>query len=285
MKMQNTVLKISLMFLGIVLLQYYTHAQYFHTDILSSLDIQSNFLGLSKNKIKKVTVQAYDANNEMIEDFILYQDVKADKKQLTTYSKSNLSDASILETFYNDNHFPIQLFDSSEGASTRTSFRYDRAGRLIELESNSVQMEQAENQVTEKRIYFYGNVPMPDSMYRIKGNRDTMRVLFLTSENGLPGEEQWFKDGKKIETWFYYYDENNRLTDIVRYNQAAKKMLPDYLFGYDANGNLSSKITVQPGTGAFRIWQYQYDGRGLKKEEQVKNKERQTEGRLVYTYQ
>jgi YD repeat-containing protein len=285
MKMQNTGLKISLMFLGIVLLKFYATAQYYYSDILSSVDIQSNFSGLTKHKIKKVTVSAYDANNEKIEEFILYQDVKADKNQLTTYSKSNLSDASILETFYNDKHFPIQLIDSSEGASTRTYYGYDGLGRLIQLESNSIQQEQAENRVTEKRIYFYDNGSMPDSMHRIKGNRDTMRVLFLATENGLPGEEQWFKDGKKIETWFYYYDENNRLTDIVRYNMAAKKMLPDYLFGYDDQGNLSSKITVQPGTGAFRIWQYQYDVRGLKKEEQVKNRERQTEGKLVYTYQ
>ena len=88
----------------------------------------------------------------------------------------------------------------------------------------------------------------------------------------------------KMETWFYYYDEGNRLTDIVRYNAAAKKMLPDYLFGYDGQSNLSSKVTVQPGTGQFRIWQYKYNEGGLKTEETVLNRQRQPEGRLVYFY-
>jgi len=285
MKMQNTGLKFSLMILGIVVLHFYSPAQYYFTDILSGADIQSHFSGLAKHKIKKITVNAYDANNEVVDDFILYQEVNANKKQLTTYSKTNLSDASILETLYNDKYFPLQVIDSSEGASTRTYYQYDSKGRLIQLASNSIQQEQAENKVTEKRIYYYSNTLTPDSMHRIKGSRDTMIVKFIPSENGLPGEEQWFKEGKKTETWYYYYDENNRLTDIVRFNAAARKMLPDYLFGYDEQGNMSSRITVQPGTGAFRIWQYQYDARGLKKEEQVRNRNRLVEGRMVYTYQ
>lgn len=285
MKLQNTVMKFSLLFLGIALLHFSLSAQYYYSDILTGKDIQSHFSNLEKHKLKKVTITAYDAGNEVIDDFILYQEIDRNKRTLTTYSKSNLSDASILETGFNEAHLPIYVLDSSEGASTRTFYQYDAFGRVKILESVSMQSEQQENVVSEKRIYTYNAGGVPETMFRIKGNTDTMQVNFVATENGLPGEEHWIKSGKKIETWFYYYDDQNRLTDIVRYNAAAKKMLPDYLFGYNETGQLSSRVSVQPGTGDFRIWQYTYDNRGLKKEEIVKNRSRQTEGKMVYAYQ
>jgi hypothetical protein len=285
MKLQNTGMKFSLMFLGCLLWHISLQAQYYYSDILGGKDIQTQISTLIQYKVNKVSVTAFDAGNEEIEDFILYQQINRDKKTLTTYSKSNLSDASILETGYNEQHLPIYVLDSSEGASTRTSYQYDAMGRVKVLESVSIQSEQQENVVSEKRIYTYNTNGVPETMLRIKGNRDTMQVNFIATDNGLPGEEQWIRAGKKVETWYYYYDEQNRLTDIVRFSAAAKKMLPDYLFGYDETGNISSRISVQPDTGDFRIWLYSYDSRGLKKEGIVKNRSRQPEGKMVYTYQ
>jgi YD repeat-containing protein len=278
-------MKIYLFVIGILLMHLQTRAQYYYNDILNAQTNKTNFERLQQHRIKKVTVKALETDGTEIEDFLLNQEIDMNKKTFTTYSKTNLSDASILETKFNENNMPASVLDSTDGGSTRTQYNYDARGRLISMHSRSVQSEQKENVVTETREYTYDEKDIPVQMLRIKEKVDTMLVKFIPAENGLPGEEEWWKAGKKIETWFYYYDEDNRLTDIVRYNLAAKKMLPDYLFGYDENDNLTSKVTVQAVTGAFRIWQYKYDTRGLKVEETVLNRQRQPEGKLVYSYQ
>lgn len=283
--MQSKGMQISQLIIVFFLLYLPAKAQYFYNDILVTNDNRLHFEKLVNSKVKKVTVKAYQNDGEEIDDFILRQEVDLKAGTITTYSKTTFSDASILKTTFNNNRMPVAVLDSAEGASTTTRYIYNTEGLITTMESFSVQSEQKENVVTETRQYFYTNKGMPQRMYRISGGTDTMTVLFTPSENGLPGEEAWYKAGEKIETWYYYYDERNRLTDIVRYNAAAKKMLPDYLFGYDGAGNLSSKVTVQPGTGQFRIWQYKYKSGGLKTEETVLNRQRQPEGKLVYFYE
>jgi hypothetical protein len=278
-------MKISQLIIWSLLLYYPATAQYYYNDILLSGENQIHFSRLIKNKIKQVSVKALEEDGTPIEDFYLDQKIDLSKRTLTTYSKTNFSDASILETQFNEAKMPVSVLDSADGASTITHYSYDESGRISTLQSTSVQPEQKENVVTELRSYSYNAMGMPYQMLRIKGGADTMVVKFSMAENGLPGEESWYKSGKKIETWYYYYDENKHLTDIVRYNAVAKKMLPDYLFGYDESNNMSSKVSVQPVTGQFRIWQYKYDARGLKTEEMVMNRQRKPEGKLVYTYE
>ncbi len=284
MKMQITAIKVSLILFCFTLCGLSTKAQYYYNDLMGTEANKKNFSLLQKEKIKKITVKAYDAEGEEIDDFVLYQEVNPKKRTLTTFSKTNLTDASILETTYAFTGLPETALDSSECASTRTFYQYDSNGRLTYMFSRAIQSEQSENIVSEERIYTYNQNNTLSTMIRIKGNSDTMLVTLIPDEHGLPAEEHWKKDGKKIETWYYYYDAQNRLTDIVRYNDAAKKLLPDYLFSYDEPGNLTTKVTVIPGTGAFRIWQYRYDERGLKIQESVMNKQRKSEGKLVYTY-
>jgi YD repeat-containing protein len=277
-------MKISKLFVWCCIITLPAKAQYFYNDILLAGQNKIHFEKLAGSKIKTVTVKAYQNDGEEIDDFVLRQEVDKAAGTLTTYSKTTFSDASILKTTFNNLRMPVVVLDSAEGASTTTHYAYDDKERIISLSSYSVQSEQKENLVTETRQYVYNEKGMPEKMLRINGGTDTMTVIFSTAENGMPGEEAWFRNGQKIETWFYYYDEKNRLTDIVRYNAAAKKMLPDYLFGYDENNNLTSKVTVQPGTGQFRIWQYKYNAGGLKTEETVLNRQRQPEGRMVYFY-
>ncbi len=285
MNLQFTGMRSSIIFLYLILSAFFCSAQYYYNDIISTEANRKNFSILQKEKIKKVAVKAYDSGDEIIDDFVLYQEIDAGKRTLTTFSKTNLTDASILETRYNPKGFPESSLDSSEGASTRTSYLYDEKDLLISMQSISIQSEQKENVVTEKRRYSYNAQGMPEKMVRTKGEKDSMTVIFIPAENGFPGEEQWFKSGQKVETWFYYYDAQNRLTDIVRFNEAARQMLPDYLFSYDDRGNLANKITVSPGTSNFRIWQYKYSIEGLKIQETVLNRDRKPEGKLVYEYQ
>lgn len=265
-------------------MSFCANAQYFYNDILLAAQNKTHFEKLVRSKVKTVTVKAYQNDGEEIDDFVLRQEIDLGAATLTTYSKTTFSDASILKTTFNKNRMPVTVLDSAEGASSTTRYTYNPAGQIISLSSVSVQPEQQENIVTEVRNYQYNAKGMAEKMIRIKNGTDTMTIVFTEAENGLPGEETWYRGEKKIETWFYYYDDKNRLTDIVRFNALAKKMLPEYLFGYDEKNNLASKVTVQPGTGQLRIWQYKYNAAGLKTEEIVLNKQRQQEGKMAYIY-
>ena len=73
--------------------------------------------------------------------------------------------------------------------------------------------------------------------------------------------------GQTLPSIYYYYDNDGRLTDIVRYNQKAGRLLPDYVFEYNS-GRLSSMLFVPAGSTDYQKWIYSYDANGLK--DQVK---------------
>ena len=87
-----------------------------------------------------------------------------------------------------------------------------------------------------------------------------------------------------LETYYYYYDQQHRLTDIVRFNQKLKKLVPDYVFEYDANGRLA-QMTQMSGNGKYFTWQYEYNEKGLKWKETCRDNERKLVGKIEYKYE
>jgi YD repeat-containing protein len=108
--------------------------------------------------------------------------------------------------------------------------------------------------------------------------------VFVAAENGRPGEEQWWKGQRRLETYFYYYDEQHRLTDIARFNKRAQRILPDLLFEYHPQGWLAKQVSVQANSNQYRTYRYSYDARGLKVKEEILNKQNQIEAVIFYTY-
>lgn len=257
-------------------------AQYYYSDIVANTEASLNYQLLKKHNLTKVTVSALEADGTAAEGFFLEQDLQA--ATLTTRSQSAFSEASILQSRFDAKARLEYTYDSSVASNNKINYHYDAAGRLLRIETQSMQDGQQQYVIGEVRQYSYtDDSNIPNEMLRVAG-KDTLYVRFTRDANGKPATETWYKDGRKTETWYYYYDEANRISDIVRFSDAAGRMLPDYLFGYNAQGQVTSKVAVQPGTGVFRVWQYFYDARGLKIEETVMNKQRQPEGKLVYTY-
>ena len=98
-------------------------------------------------------------------------------------------------------------------------------------------------------------------------------------------EERNFRRGVFTDPIYYYYDDRNRLTDIVRFHYKANRLLPDYLFEYDDNDRVIQKITTTSGQHiGYLIWRYLFDEKGLKRKEALFNKEKQPQGRIDYSY-
>src|SRR6476469_206814 len=125
---------------------------------------------------------------------------------------------------------------------------------------------------------------------RVSKSEDCSNRVFNTTsyeynEKGNVGEEIWRRKGKETERYYYYWNDNHQLTDIVRFNLKARKMLPDFLFEYDSEGRVSQMTQVPANSSNYMIWKYVYDEKGLKKRELLYNKQHQAIGYVEYQYQ
>ncbi len=262
------------------------NAQYYYNDILGNKQAKEHYQLLKKNNIKKVTVTSTDPNGEPIEGISILQEINARRNEMTTSTQSPSSPTSILSTKFLENGMPATTNDSTEAAVSLTSYTYGSGTpeNLTGVTSASHEPEQTILKFSENRQYTF-NGSQPKSMLRIKNGKDSLKVQFLADEHGWIGEERWVEKGKTIETYYYYYDAKGHLTDIARYSTRARRLLPDYTFEYDGNGRLAQMTSFVNGTNQYRIWRYTYDDRGLKTKEVVFNKDKQAEGKVLYSYE
>ncbi|MES2773130.1 MAG: hypothetical protein V4722_03045 [Bacteroidota bacterium] len=260
-----------------------TKAQYYYNDILGNKQAKDNYLLLKQNNIKKITVNTTDPNGEPTEGFAILQEINARKNEMTTSTQSALSPTSILSTKYLLNGYPATTTDSTEAAVSITNYTY-QTDNLSVINSTTHEPEQHIVKFYEQRQYVF-SATQPKTMLRIKNGKDSLLVKFVTDEHGWIGEEQWTEKGKRTETYYYYYDTRGKLTDIVRYSNKARRLLPDYTFEYDATGHIAQMTSFVNGTNQYRIWRYTYDERGLKTKEVVFNKDKQAEGKVIYNYE
>ncbi|MEO7308754.1 MAG: hypothetical protein ABIX01_00035 [Chitinophagaceae bacterium] len=262
-------------------------AQYYYNDILGNQEAKDNFLLLKKNNIKKVTVTSTAPDGMPVEGLAILQEINARKNQMTTSTHNELNPTSILLTQYLTNGLPASTTDSTEAAVSATIYTYsdDGVGNLLSITSKTHEPEQSAIKFMEQRQYTFNGMK-PSSMLRVKNGKDSLQVQFVNEEHGWIGEERWTEKGKATETYFYYYDVKGNLTDIARFNKKANRLLPDYTFEYDATGRITIMNSFVNGTNQYRIWRYTYDGRGLKTKEVVfNNKAKESEGKVVYSYE
>jgi len=257
-------------------------SQYYYNDIIAPQQAQAQNMLLKKNNIKKVTATSIENDNAQGSAFKIDQDIlqngdviitnSTDAAGINTYTKSNFSNSKI-----------IRNVDSNSNVVTTVSYRYDNTGKLLNI--TSVTNDAFMNSHLEEQHQWFYNAEKPSYMLRVKDGKDTTRIEFVYDENGNLGEEKWMKKNYTLEHWYYYYDNAGRLTDIVRFNLKAKKMLPDFLFEYDAAGKLVQTTQVPSGISSYLIWKYAFDDKGLKTNETCYNKQKQVVGKIVYSYQ
>jgi hypothetical protein len=191
---------------------------------------------------------------------------------------------SILVTQFNAKGQLIRSADSSNTTLNVSSYTYDVAGRLAAVENVSQAYAYKTKEVVRHQ-YTYDSTGLPVSMLRIKNGTDTAFVQFKADEKGNVGEEIITAKGKPTQTWYYYYDAQNRLTDIVRFNDRARRLLPDYVYEYNEQSLLSQMISVQSGGSDYVTWRYQYNPQGLKTKESCFSKQKQLMGYVTYRYE
>lgn len=184
----------------------------------------------------------------------------------------------------------ISIIDSSLDIQSTTTYSYDAAGRVSRIE-NIVGDSSSDFNHKEIHYWTYNAAGKPEKMWRIiestgaENSTDSMEIRFIADENGNTAEERTYKRGVETGYLYYYYDSENRLLDIVRYNTKMKKLLPDIMFEYDEQGNVAQKTTTTSSLHlGYLIWRYIYNEKGLKTKEVLFNKDKQITGKIEYAY-
>lgn len=260
-----------------------TYTQYYFNDIVANQQSNKQYQLLKDNKIKKMKATSYDGNNQPSEGFSLEQEFSSDYKRLITLSTITSGAVSTLVTYY-ENDKVKSSHENARGVETQTDYTYDEKGR-IQIINSATTDTSVKSTSTETHIWSYNDKNQPQLMLKIKNKKDTTHIEMIPDEYGNIGEERWKRKGAPFETYYYYYNVKSQLTDIVRFNKRAQKLLPDFLFEYDTLGRIKQMIQVPAISSNYMIWKYVFNDKGLKQQELCTDRQKQLVGKIEYIYQ
>lgn len=257
--------------------------QYYYKDLVSVQQINETFRLYKANKINKVTLNSFQGSIPVIEGFIGEQEVVLSKNQVITYTKTVEAGESFFTAFYNPEGFLIKTIDSTQETVSISVYQYDSNNRLFELKHDTRATDNSSS-TSEVHFWKYADNTKPQKMVRVKNGSDSTIVNFTTDDQGNISEEEAFQRGKSQGKIYYYYNAKNQLTDVVRYDARLKRLLPDYIFEYEDNGELSTMMIIPEGSTDYQKWYYKYDDTGLKLADFCYNKRNELLGKVEYNY-
>lgn len=257
-------------------------AQYYYKDVIGTNETAATMKLYQQHKVNRVVLNSYDEDGTKSDAFYVEQTFSPVTNTLRTITRSGVTLESVLTTYLNANGQVAKTVDSSTALVSTSIYSYNNEGLLTNVQQSSIDTSNNFSQFEEHQWqYENGKV---SRLLRIKNKKDTAIVQFKLDEAGNVSEEQSIRNGISSEPVYYYYDDQNRLTDIVRYNNKARKLLPEYMFEYSASNQVIQKITVPSNNSDYLIWRFQYDSKGLKIKEAIYNKQKQLNGKIEYIY-
>lgn len=278
---ESIFMKKSVSLLTFILVFYFANAQVYYNDVIDLKASNKMYATLLKNNVQEITATSMESDNTPTEGFAYSKVLKNHGAIVITHTALETGGVSDDYDTYT-NGLISKSQDVADSVSTIVEYTYDNEGKILSVKTQTDDTTM-DTHSTELHQWFYTGA-VPDSMLRIKNGGDTTVVRFKKDENKNVIEELWFKKERLIERYFYYYNDKNLLTDIVRYNRKAQQMLPDYLFEYNDDGTISQLTQIPQGSSEYVIWQYVYDERGLKTKDVLFDKHKQLLGTINYTY-
>ena len=258
-------------------------AQYYYKDIIGTQNINQMIKLYRDNKVVEVEATGFDGDGMKNSDFSEIHDFSPDH-DLLKISTRNKTSIDRQNYRFESRGLLSSISDTSSAGISTTTYKYDNNNNPVEIKNIVTDIEDSiyENEVHD---WFYNGQGKPLKMLRIINGNDTTEVRFTLDDKGNVIEELPFVRNKSGEKIYYYYDDKGRLTDIVRYNTKARRLLPDYMFEYSPNSQVIQKITTLSTIGlGYLIWRYAFDEKGLKTKEATFNRDKVMTGKIEYTY-
>ena len=259
------------------------HAQYYYKDLIGTREINQTIRLYLSNKVLSAEATGFDGDGVKNSDFSETHNFFADKNLLKIATRNK---TDIISEYYrfDGKGLLTNKSDTSSSLVSTTTYTYDEKNNPA-LIKNMVTDTGDSIYVNEVHQWFYNDQGKPLRMLRILNNNDTTEVRFTLDEKGNVTEELPFVKKVSGEKTYYYYDDKNRMTDIVRFNTKARRLLPDYMFEYTEKNQVSQKITTLSMMDlGYLIWRYVYDDKGLKTKEASFNKDKVMTGKIEYSY-
>lgn len=257
--------------------------QFYYKDIILTQQAVDKWKIYQHNNVKLVNILSYEANDQPVEGFTCEEKMSPDYSEITTHTHSTFSPESNLVCYYDKNGLLKKSVDVSDRLTSTTEYDFDSQGHVISITNSSAASDTSQPDV-EQHQWEYDSQGNPLGMLKIKNTKDTTFIRFVKEEKGNIAEEHATRNKINLPVIYYYYDDSNRLTDIVRYNENAKRLLPDYIFEYNSEGYLSVLLSITEDSKDYQKWYYQYDDKGLREKESCFNKQKQLMGRIEYRY-
>jgi hypothetical protein len=277
----KTNMKHSFLFSLVLLLTTQSMSQYYFNDIVATKQSNSQHELLKSNGIRKVKITNKESDNSVDEGFKVEQEINKDVSIIVTTSASTLGSSKLISYFLPNGISKTE--EVANGVNNTVDYIYNETGLLQKITSHTIDTSM-NSKSTELHEWFYTSNNLPLQMFKIKNNTDTTVINFILDEKGLVTEEHWVRKGKNMESYYYYYNEQNKISDIVRYNSRVKKMLPDFMYEYNDNGTLKQMIQVLAGGSNYNTWTYTYLSNGLKEKEYCYDKQKKFIGAIEYNY-
>lgn len=264
--------------------------QYYYKDLVTTREINQQYALYRTHKVRSVSAAGIDPRGVRSTDFSEYQEIR-DRGTVWRITTINQLNKNVITRWFNEQGLVSRISDSANGIVTNTTYQYDQNNQVVRME-NSLADDSSDFSQSEVHTWIYEANNRPVKMWRVirtgtgpSATSDSLEVRLAPDESGNPAEEKTFKRGKETGFLYYYYDEAGRMTDIVRYNNKVKKLLPDLLFEYDEKNRVIQKITtINSGNMGYLIWRYIYDEKGLKTKDALFNKDKQLTGKIEYSY-
>jgi YD repeat-containing protein len=270
--------------LFLILLTGIANAQFYYKDIISTRQNIAKWQAYKAARVRSVRVSSFEADGQPTDGFQLDETLNSDFSGMTTHSKTNGATETWTFATYSPEGLLTGITDTSDTYQTVSTYQYDDHSRLTAITNTSTEMDNHVKAIETHLWQYTAAGDQPTGMLKIVNNTDTTYVRFVLDDKGNIGEEHATRTGGALPEIYYYYDDSNRLTDVVRYNLKAQRLLPDDIFAYAEDGKMTSLLAVQEGAASYQRWIYNYNDKGLRIRETCYGKERDMLGHIEYQY-
>ncbi|KAA9041065.1 hypothetical protein FW778_03220 [Ginsengibacter hankyongi] len=257
--------------------------QYYYKDIWNNQQLVKEFGILKTDNLKAIKIKSFEDDNQPSEGFFCEKKINKNYTQSQMISKSNVTGQSLLISDYNISGQPVKTTEETPTTTSVTNYQYDQNNLLKTIQIVTKGDDDSDG-ITETREYFYDENRRPVKMLRKKGDNLIATVQFVSDANGNIIEEDVEGNSNVDKKYFYYYDDKNRLTDVVHYNERAKRLLPNYMYEYNELNLPKQMISTEEGGSNYFIWKYTYNDKNLRETEKCFSKERRLLGTIQYEY-
>lgn len=254
------------------------YCQYYYSDILLTQQGNINYLNLKNNKVKKIVID----NNSNEDGILIKQFFTNSWNTLLTEAQLSIGITNTSTQYY-ENNLITKKEEDIKNVNSTINYYYNNQGKLIQINSKSIDTA-VNKSFEENHLFIYDNKDVLSSMLKIKNNNDTTYIDFLKDEKNNIIEERWTYKNKLIETYYYFYNNQNLITDIVKFNLKVNRMLPEFLFEYNFQNKLIQLTQIPFGSSNYFVWKYYYNDKQLKEKEVGFNKQGEKIGEMTYTY-